>query len=734
MRLLKRRPDGEFSLTEYNDRDTPAYAILSHTWAEDNSEEVSFQDVDGRTGKSKAGWKKIEFCADKADADGLQYFWIDTCCIDKRSSAELSKAINSMFRWYRKASRCYVYLTDVSAHDGKETARQCRYDWEAAFRESRWFTRGWTLQELLAPSLVDFFNLEGERLGNKRLLEDVIQDITGIAKEALRGEPLAGFTRDERMSWALGRHCTEEEDHAYSLLGIFDVSMPLIYGEGKEKAYQRLQEEIEKSDGGPASDPFVVGFDPFPMPEPTQFVSRENELTEMHRFLHGHKSRSIVVLYGLGGIGKTQLAMEFVRRHKEKHTATFWLNANDEDSLKLSFRTIAQQVLEDHPSTSTLANVDLNNLNQVVDAVKTWLKIKNNTRWLMIYDNYDNPQASSNLDRSAVDIGGFLPRADHGSIIITTRSAQVTKGQRIHVQKLADIQEGLEILSKMSKRGNIGNALVKELDGLPLALSTAGAYLENVSTSFSDYLRLYKSCWLKLQMTSPQVNSYENRSLHSTWQITFDRIERQNAASAKLLKLWAYFDRQDVWFELLRHASSSEDESIQKLTEDKLSFNEAAMLLCSFGLVDPDRPLQQLSGSVGYSIHSCVHSWTKFVLNRAWDRNLAMLALKCVASEVPDKNVDRWWWVVERRLLQHAAKCEDLAVDSRVNVQGMEWALHSLGNLYADQDKFAGAESMYERALQSYEKALGSKHTATLDTIHRLGLLYKDQGRLAEAE
>jgi hypothetical protein len=246
MRLLERKPDGAFAFREFTDKDVPAYAVLSHTWLENSNEEVSFQDIEAGTGKSKIGWKKICFCADKAAADGLQYFWIDTCCIEKKNSTELSRAINSMFRWYRSATRCYVYLTDVSAHDSREMSQQCLFQWEPTFRNSRWFTRGWTLQELLAPTLVDFFSQEGERLGSKLSLEGIIHDITGIPKKALRGEPLESFSRDERMSWASHRHTKEEEDQAYSLLGIFDVSMPLIYGEGKEKAFRRLQEEIEK--------------------------------------------------------------------------------------------------------------------------------------------------------------------------------------------------------------------------------------------------------------------------------------------------------------------------------------------------------------------------------------------------------------------------------------------------------------------------------------------------------
>ncbi|RMZ81359.1 hypothetical protein DV738_g2165, partial [Chaetothyriales sp. CBS 135597] len=735
MHLLKFNDQGALSLTkDLNDASIPAYAILSHTWGDDE-DEVTFEDLESESWKDKAGYAKIRFCGEQAKKDNLEYFWVDTCCINKKNFTEVNKAINSMFRWYQKAARCYVYLTDVSIHDDKETPQQGLLHWETAFRKSRWFTRGWTLQELLAPTLVEFFSLEGDRLGSKQSLEAIIHDVTGIPRAALRGRPLDGFSRDERMYWASHRQTKEEEDQIYSLLGIFDVSMPLIYGEGKDKADKRLQEAIDKVYREHDSDQFTIGFDLLAIPNAAQFVAREGELAEMHRLLHGHKSRSAVVLHGLGGIGKTQLAIEYARRHKEKYTAVFWLNANDEDSLKSSFRDIAQHILEEQkgkPSTSVLASIDLDeNLDQVVEAVKAWLNLGRNTRWLMIYDNYDNPRTPGNLDRSAVDIRKFLPRADHGSIIITTRSAQVNQGRRIHVQKLPNIHEGLEILSNTSQRENIEN--VKELDGLPLALSAAGAYLEHVTASFSDYLRLYKASWSKLQLTSPQLSSYEDRSLYTTWQITFDRIKQKNAASAKLLELWAYFDRQDIWFELLRHGNSADDEWTRKLTEDELNFNEAVGLLCSFGMVDIDRSLQQQLRSGGYSVHSCVHSWTVFVLNKEWDEGLARLALTCVASEVPCTH-DKNWWLVQRRLLQHARRQDFLILDGKVDIKGLDWAFHKLGDLYADQGKLAEAENMYIRALQGKEEALGPDHTSTLDTVNNLGSLYTSQGKLAEAE
>jgi hypothetical protein len=178
--------------------------------------------------------------------DGLHYYWVDTCCIDKSNSVELQEAINSMFRWYQNATKCYVYLSDVSTTKRKASDQLSEFTWESAFRASRWFDRGWTLQELLAPGSVEFFSREGKRLGDKKTLERQVHEITGIAVSALQGAPLSQFGVDERLLWAENRQTTRKEDKAYSVLGIFDVYMPLIYGEGRENAFKRLREEIDK--------------------------------------------------------------------------------------------------------------------------------------------------------------------------------------------------------------------------------------------------------------------------------------------------------------------------------------------------------------------------------------------------------------------------------------------------------------------------------------------------------
>ncbi|PVH68624.1 HET-domain-containing protein [Cadophora sp. DSE1049] len=239
MRLLYYNSDGDFSLAEFFKRAIPEYAILSHTWEE---EEVTFEDLQNKTGMKKAGYEKIRFCAEQAKRDSLQYFWVDTCCIDKSNSAELAEAINSMFRWYRMSTRCYVYLSDVSrtSVDIDDLA------WELPFRQSRWFTRGWTLQELIAPASVEFFCRESTQIGSKSSLEQHIHEITGIPESALQGASLSQFSDKERFSWIQPRQTTVEEDKAYSLLGIFDVQIPLRYGEGMANAFKRLEEEIDK--------------------------------------------------------------------------------------------------------------------------------------------------------------------------------------------------------------------------------------------------------------------------------------------------------------------------------------------------------------------------------------------------------------------------------------------------------------------------------------------------------
>jgi hypothetical protein len=217
----------------------PPYAILSHTWGD---EEVNFQEMSSKNCSSKKGFAKIAKTCQIALADGLEYAWVDTCCIDKSSSAELSEAINSMYQWYAKAAFCYVFLEDLPPDGTWELA-------EKALPSCRWFTRGWTLQELLAPKTpnnVHFYDKEWFYRGSKVDFISVISKCTRVPVAVLtRVDAMAEYSVASKMSWAARRETTRLEDSAYCLMGIFDVNMPLLYGEGG-KAFRRLQEEIIK--------------------------------------------------------------------------------------------------------------------------------------------------------------------------------------------------------------------------------------------------------------------------------------------------------------------------------------------------------------------------------------------------------------------------------------------------------------------------------------------------------
>lgn len=208
-------------------REAPPYAILSHTWG---TEEVTFQHM--RDGLAAActlkGFAKVEGFCQQASLAGYDWVWIDTCCIDQSSTAEVSEAINSMYGWYHRSAVCFVYLADVPRF---------------RLTDSQWFERGWTLQELIAPKYVEFYTSDWMEIGTKLSLEDIISSATGVPVDVLRGGSPRDYTAAERLSWAAGRRTTKQEDEAYCLLGLFDINMPTLYGEGP-RAFERLQQEI----------------------------------------------------------------------------------------------------------------------------------------------------------------------------------------------------------------------------------------------------------------------------------------------------------------------------------------------------------------------------------------------------------------------------------------------------------------------------------------------------------
>ncbi|KAF2706267.1 HET-domain-containing protein, partial [Pleomassaria siparia CBS 279.74] len=384
MRLLKLEDEDQLTLVEYIGDNIPKYAILSHTWGPD-SEEVSFQDLKNDTCRHKIGYNKIRFCGQQAAKDNLQYFWVDSCCIDKSSSTELSEAINSMFYWYQKAEKCYVYLPDVLYNSSHEDSNSADEDselsrrQELSLRKSRWFTRGWTLQELIAPEFVEFFSEEGKRLGDKRSLERMLHEITAIPIKALQGSALSEFSVDERFSWADKRNTTREEDGAYCLLGIFDIQMPLLYGERRQKAMKRLRKEVNEA-GMDMSDEKASKIRRWlsaPDPSANYLKALKQRQDETGRWFLRCDSYAkwdanvdvdavhFIWLYGIPGCGKTILSstilhdvLQYCDNDPDKVVLYFYFDFNDvqKQNPQLMLYSLVRQLLQQSAKIPTSLN------------------------------------------------------------------------------------------------------------------------------------------------------------------------------------------------------------------------------------------------------------------------------------------------------------------------------------------------------------------------------------------
>jgi len=521
MRLLEANNDGEFSLTEPFGDAKPQYAILSHTWGA-MTEEVTFKDMIDGTSKAKVGYDKIQFCGEQTKRDGLQYFWVDTCCIDKANSSELQEAINSMFNWYRDAAKCYVYLSDVSAFEFDENHQLPSKTWMPAFSASRWFSRGWTLQELIAPRTVEFFSKERCSLGDKKSLEQAIYGITRIPLDALRGDQLLHeFSVDERMSWAKDRKTTRQEDAAYCLLGIFDIHMPLIYGEGRKKALIRLQKEAQVSQnlslvlpkevrtvpsfvtsGYRPSKTFISSFNDAPVDLLSiHFMERQREL-DLIRNAHQASEENVparCAIWGIPGVGKTQLVIRYTKIFLEDAivSAVFWMSCSNLEKLHQGFSKLLNLI--DHPDQFEPEQ------NARVVAARRWLEqpeVSGIHRWLLVLDN---------VDISTIDfLRENLPRqSKHGRILITTRTEAVAHAL---CKASGRLQLSLELeppavenaitfflksvgisensMSSVSQRQV--TELIIFLGCLPFAIEHAASFMTQSSHTIDSFTRLYR--------------------------------------------------------------------------------------------------------------------------------------------------------------------------------------------------------------------------------------------------
>lgn len=783
MRLLRRERSGwwtnsyTFSLVDYNPRNgSLPYAILSHRWSTNDKDEVTFQDIkQGKANRKVSGYKKLEFCAEQAAHDGLVHFWVDTCCIDKSNTIEVSTAINSMFRWYQNATKCYVYLPDVSSKQKQE------HEWMAAFRHSDWFTRGWTLQELIAPRVVEFFSVEGTKLGSKQSLEQSLCEITGISVRALRGQPLSQIKEQERFDWTVRRETKVEEDMVYCLLGIFDIHMPLIYGEGQQKARARLHRKIQK-----AAQPnaFVTTDVPWivPFERNSRFTGYEAQLAQLEEQLFGKYHTSKIAVTGLGGVDKTQLVLELLYRAREMHPeySVMWIAATTRESLEQGYFKIAQEL--DIPGRN---NENVNAMQLVQDHLS-----KDSTGpWLLVFDKADGismwltvrpvpkddsvnsaSQRPSTTSSPPID---YLSRSRQGRIIFTTRDGKAAA--RFAPQKIVTITEMSEEIAKelltksLSRQDLAGNpqdvsALLAALTYLPLAITQATAYINSRGITLANYLWLLeKKDKVDIDVLSEDFEDYGlyrnvKNPIATTWWVSFEYIRHSDPLAAEYLSFMACMHHRDIPQSLLPRGRSRRQEM------------DAIGTLSAYSFVSR-RP-----GGTVLDLHRLVH-----LTMRNWLRQAGLLhkwtekAVSRVGEVLPEAEHEHGTTAVWRAYLPHAQQvlASDLVSeesaqrvellrkygrcvysDGRWNeaeamfykIVEIEGRVHSknsgtvqsgwlwLASTYSKQGRWSEAEEIQESMVEIRKTELGVDHPETLLSMNNLASTYLDQSRLAEAE
>ncbi|OAL56942.1 kinesin light chain 1 [Pyrenochaeta sp. DS3sAY3a] len=775
MRLLKSLPgDGGFELSSFDDEHPPPYAILSHTWT--TGQEVTYDDLLAGTGRDKTGYHKIRFCSERAAVDGLEYFWIDACCINRSISDELSSAINSMFRWYQRAVKCYVYLTDVSVLEEVTDAEAFRISWEQAFRCSRWFTRGWTLQELLAPASVEFFSQNGKRLGSRISLEQEIHDVTGIPVRALRAQRLKEFSVEERLSWAAERMTTRTEDKVYCLLGIFEVFMSLIYGEGEKNAMRRLTRKIRKrhetqTNIGIQDLPTYLSL---PFPRDTHFVGRESQLRSIERITLTRDVHQRMAIYGLGGSGKSALALEVAYRALADHTRdlVFWVPAMSRESFELAYREIGIRL-----QIPEVSNIDAN-VNQLV---KEKLSTEFPGNWLMIIDNADDSSVllSPINGTPHVRLIDYLPLSNKGVILFTTRSRNSAEDLAPRsVLELEDLskEEALQLLVSCVETQALlcdersVNGLLKLLEYLPLAIVQASAFIRKNNISASEYVSLMERADEEMKLFSEH---FEDRSRYheldntiaKTWHVSFDQICKQDPLAAEYLSFMACIDHVKIPQSLLPSEGSLVQRAKaigtltgykfmtkrQQRTQERVQGKEMENFFDMHRLVHlasvwwlnkrrehitwAGKAVARLEKLVPYGGHEARGVWTSY-LSHAWHA----AGLEGVPKAAKFSLLDR---IGQCRVsLGHYGVAEVAHRQAELvgaEIFGPEHActlmsMNHLAEVLEKQGKYKEAEIKNREILAKRKIVLGLKHPDTLTSMSNLALVLNEQGKYKEAE
>ncbi|KAF8455044.1 hypothetical protein BDZ91DRAFT_746932 [Kalaharituber pfeilii] len=451
----------------------------------------------------------------------------------------------------------------------------------------------------------------------------------------------------------------------------------------------------------------------------------------------------------MGGMGKTQLALEYVYRHSRDYSSVFWINAASEQTTKISFTHIMQRLIEHHAELSEsepdytrigrllgmagkLDSTGMFTVQQpsedqhVVNAVRKWLTAKDNNKWLLVFDNLD--------DLESFDINDYIPSAPHGTVIITSRRPESIQGRMGLEVTQMDNSEAEELLFKCAKRNleklssdecqhekEAAATIVHKLGYLPLAIEQVGAYIHVRQYSFSRYLGEYNANITHLLSKKWKVGK-QHRSVFAAWDLSFNAIQNQNHKAAELLLLCGFLDNNDICEELLQRG--------MKLSKDDTSLGDSIQTLLSYSMA------KRKSRGDSFNIHPLVHMWAQWKLEMEPERysNKASEALLMVASAIAtnsERKVEEW--VFELRILPHI-----FAVERHIKFLEMEnkqvlTAVYNLCLIYQHHGYFRQAEGMYQIVSAGHEKLLGTDHPDTLNVVHDMAVVFKEQGHYKKA-
>ncbi|KAH0349174.1 purine and uridine phosphorylase, partial [Aureobasidium melanogenum] len=509
-------------------------------------------------------------------------------------------------------------------------------------------------------------------------------------------------------------------------------------------------QEIEKL--GPARK-HSVPFSLKGIPAIDHFVQRDKEMQKLEDFFFNQMSqpvrRKVFVVHGLGGIGKTQLCIEFARKHQAQYTAVLWMDGSSEDALQQSFVNSFFMLPPEEMPVALVEAVKRQEASPevIVQGVLDWLSLPSNQRWLHIIDNVDHDFIVKCNDPLAYDLTKYSAQVDHGSLLITSRLSTLAIPQNAHQLTEMNLEEARALFEDHRGQPVSGQpardeskdleSLLQKLQGMPLALAQAGTYIRHTNMSICEYLDYYNSTWDDLveAQNSYPLQEYAHRSMLTTWRISYQQVESQDWEAATLLKLWAFLDPKDMWYELIACAIRLESqidipEWLSTLAKTHLKFRGALGLLEKYSLVNNG------TDNDNYSMHAVLHSWCRHLASTSSKSQVFSELAVSVVAQMLLREDDKDRAALSRRLLPHG---QQLLCRLRL---GVVWrpshipsgAYTKLAQIFEYNHAFDEAAEFHERDLENSEKVYGEDDTRTLRAAYTLADMYTEIGKYAESQ